>query len=124
MQTNVPDESGKRLPVVGAMLCNFTKPAGDKPALLTHSEVRKNLLGIYLFSLIKIEFYFIKVETFFHEFGHLMHGMCTKAKTQLFFGTNVERDFLEAPSQMLENWVWEKEPLQRMSRHFQVSKIF
>ncbi|RXG59754.1 Thimet oligopeptidase, partial [Armadillidium vulgare] len=82
-------------PTICAMMCNFTKPTKDKPALLTHSEV----------------------ETFFHEFGHAMHGICSKASFSLFAGLSVERDFVEAPSQMLENWVWEKEPLQLMSSH-------
>jgi len=83
---------GKRLPdgayqrPVVSLVCNFPPPSPDKPSLLKHSDV----------------------ETLFHEFGHAIHGVLTRAKFARFSGTSVPRDFVEAPSQMLENWVWDK----------------
>ncbi|CAG7724695.1 unnamed protein product [Allacma fusca] len=97
LQPGCLDVSGVKQPAVSAMLTNFTRPKKDKPSLLDHKEV----------------------ETYFHEFGHLMHTICSRAKSALLFGTRVETDFLEAPSQMLENWVWEREPLRRMSLHYE-----
>lgn len=82
---------------VSSIVGNFSKPTGGRPALLRHSEV----------------------ETFFHEFGHIMHQTLTRAKHPAFSGTSVARDFVEAPSQMMENWVWQPEVLLRLSGHFE-----
>ncbi|UPT74036.1 MAG: Zn-dependent oligopeptidase [Elusimicrobiota bacterium] len=82
---------------VSAMVANFNKPTKDRPSLLTHDEV----------------------ETFFHEFGHIMHQTLTKARYGRFAGSATARDFVEAPSQMLENWVWEADVLQSLSGHYQ-----
>src|SRR6202171_1245317 len=72
-----------------ALLCNFPPPSADKPSLMTHSDV----------------------ETLFHEFGHALHSITTRAKYGRFAGTHVPGDFVEAPSQMLQNWVWDKNVL-------------
>ena len=86
---------GKRLPdgiyqrPTVALICNFPTPQPGKPPLLSHQEV----------------------ETLFHEFGHAMHSIMTRANYSRFSGTHVPRDFVEAPSQMLENWVWDKKVL-------------
>lgn len=96
LQPSCIDPNGKRQPGVCAMMANFSKSTADKPSLLDHGEVT----------------------TFFHEFGHLMHGLCSRTSTTRFQGLHVERDFVEAPSQMLENWCWHEEPLQRMSGHY------
>jgi oligopeptidase A len=83
----LPDGKYQR-PTV-ALLCNFSPPTADKPSLLTHQEV----------------------ETLFHEFGHALHSIVTHAKYRRFAGTHVPGDFVEAPSQMLQNWVWDKKVL-------------
>jgi Zn-dependent oligopeptidase len=83
----LPDGKYQR-PTV-ALLCNFPPATADKPSLLTHSDV----------------------ETLFHEFGHALHSIVTRAKYGRFAGTHVPGDFVEAPSQMLQNWVWDKKVL-------------
>lgn len=92
-ETGFTDE--RQLPMC-AMMCNFPKPEGNKPALVEHDDV----------------------ETFFHEFGHVMHNICSLTTVALFGGTSVERDFVEAPSQMLENWCWDERMLRRLSSHY------
>ena len=71
------------------LLCNFPPPSAEKPSLMTHTDV----------------------ETLFHEFGHALHTITTRAKYGRFAGTHVPGDFVEAPSQMLQNWVWNKQVL-------------
>ncbi|MBI5238921.1 MAG: Zn-dependent oligopeptidase [Elusimicrobia bacterium] len=81
---------------VSAIVANFDKPAPEKPSTIPHSDV----------------------ETLFHEFGHIMHQTLTRAKYQRMSGTAVARDFVESPSQMFENWVWEPALLDRISGHY------
>jgi thimet oligopeptidase len=85
---------------VASIVANFTPPSGDKPSLLTHDEV----------------------ETLFHEFGHIMHQTLTRAPYASLSGTAVAQDFVEAPSQMLENWVWSPEVLNIISGHYKTGE--
>lgn len=89
-------EGSYELPV-SSIVANFNPPLPGTPSLLTHGEV----------------------ETLFHEFGHIMHQTLTRSRFATFSGTSVKTDFVEAPSQMLENWVWETEALQKISGHYQ-----
>lgn len=82
------------------MVANFTKPTKEHPSLLSHNEV----------------------ETFLHEFGHIIHGVLTTARYASHSGTNTARDFVEAPSQMLEHWAWNKKSLVLLSAHHQTGK--
>jgi len=93
----VPRETpdGYRVPV-SVLMANFTPASGDRPALLTHEEVR----------------------TLFHEFGHVMHQSLTTARFGSQAGFSVAGDFVEAPSQMLENWVFSPVVLDRLSGHY------
>lgn len=88
------DKEPRQFPVA-AMVANFTKPTKDKPSLLDHDET----------------------VTAFHELGHCLHSVLSKTHYAEFAGTAVETDFVEAPSQMLENWCWQKEALLRLSGH-------
>jgi thimet oligopeptidase len=92
---------GRRLPdgsyqaPVSAIVANFTRPTETEPSLLKHTEV----------------------VTLFHEFGHIVHQTLTRAELVRFSGTSVQRDFVEAPSQMLEHWCWEPSVLADFTRH-------
>ena len=94
----LPD--GKYQRPVCALVCNFPPPQPDKPSLLSHDEV----------------------ETVFHEFGHAMHTILTRAKYSRFSGTSVPQDFVEAPSQMLENWPWDKTVLDSFAADYRDPK--
>ena len=87
---------------LAALVCNFTKPTKDAPSLLSHDEV----------------------ETFFHEFGHCLHTILTESKYGEFSGTSVARDFVEAPSQMFEHWVWDARVLKTFARHYKTGAEF
>ena len=85
---------------VSSVVANFTAPTDTKPSLLTFREV----------------------ETLFHEFGHIVHQTLTKAPYGTAAGTAVKRDFVEAPSQMLENWIWNRTMLKKFSGHYKNTK--
>lgn len=91
---------GKVSTPLAALVCNFTKPTADKPSLLRHDEV----------------------ETFFHEFGHVLHNLLTTADTNRFAGAATARDFVEAPSQMFENWIWNAEVLNTFAAHYKTGE--
>ena len=87
-------------PHLGLMCGNFTPPQDGQPALLSHREV----------------------QTTFHEFGHLLHHLLSKVEVAERAGTNVPRDWVELPSQLLENWTWERDALDMFARHYQTGE--
>jgi len=89
------DADGDYVAPVSAIVANFTPPSGDTPSLLRHGEV----------------------ETLFHEFGHILHMSLTRAEFARFSGAETEWDFVEAPSQIMEHWVWDPSVLARFARH-------
>ena len=84
-----------------SIVCNFTKPTKSKPSLLTFNEVT----------------------TLFHEFGHALHGMLANTTYPSLSGTSVYWDFVELPSQILENWCYEKEALELFARHYETGDV-
>ena len=92
--------NGKRITPVISNVCNFTKPTGDKPSLLSYEEVL----------------------TLFHEFGHALHGLLSKCTYYELAGTNVPRDFVELPSQIMENFVPEPEVLNLFAKHYETGE--
>lgn len=95
-QSNI---GGNQIRPLIQVVCNFSKPVGDKPALLSFDEV----------------------ETFMHEFGHAMHGMLSDCTYPSTSGTSVKRDFVELPSQVMENWCYESAFLNTFARHYQTN---
>jgi len=84
-----------------SIVCNFTKPTKSKPSLLTFNEVT----------------------TLFHEFGHALHGMLANTTYPSLSGTSVYWDFVELPSQILENWCYEKEALELFAKHYETGEV-
>lgn len=83
-----------------SIVTNFTKPTTDTPSLITHDEFT----------------------TLLHEFGHALHGIMTKGKYESMTGTNVDHDFVELPSQIMENWCYEPEYLNTFAKHYQTGE--
>ncbi len=92
---------GKRDAPVISIVCNFTKPGKDMPSLLTFDEVT----------------------TFFHEFGHALHGLLSDVNYKTLSGTSVSRDFVELPSQIMENWASEPEVLRMYAKHYKTGEV-
>jgi len=93
-------ENGKNVTPIVTNVCNFSKPAGKKPSLLSLDQVT----------------------TLFHEFGHGLHGLFSKCTYPSISGTDVPRDFVELPSQIMENWALEPEVLKTYARHYETGE--
>ncbi|QZE15457.1 M3 family metallopeptidase [Halosquirtibacter laminarini] len=94
------NDKGERVAPIISIVCNFSKPVGNKPALLSYDEVT----------------------TLFHEFGHALHGLLSQCKYYSISGTSVERDFVELPSQVMEHWPAEAEVLAMYAKHYKTGE--
>lgn len=94
-------KDGRNVIPVISLVCNFTKPTADKPSLLTFDEA----------------------ETLFHEFGHGLHGMLSKCHYKSLAGTSVSRDFVELPSQIMENWCRNSEVMKTYAKHYETGEV-
>lgn len=94
-------KDGKNIRPVVSITGNFSKPSGDKPALLSYDEV----------------------ETLYHEFGHGLHGLLSQCHYEGLAGTNVARDFVELPSQVMEHWAAEPEVLKIYAKHYKTGEV-
>jgi len=92
---------GKRMAPIISIVCNFSKPVGNAPALLSFDEV----------------------STFFHEFGHALHGLLSNVTYESISGTSVPTDFVELPSQIMENWAAEPEVLKLYAKHYKTGEV-
>lgn len=97
---SITKDDGTIYPALCSVVCNFTKPTPTKPSLLKFREV----------------------QTFFHEFGHAIHGVLSAPKLVTQSGTMVKTDFVELPSQLLENWMEDREVLKNLSSHYQTGQ--
>lgn len=93
-------DNGKRIAPVILTVFNFSKPAGDAPALLNFDELN----------------------TLYHEFGHALHGLLANTQYEMLSGTNVKRDFVELPSQILENWATDPQALKMFAKHYKTGE--